>query len=65
MSETDTLKAFEADLRAQHDAKTQAFTTAQKAADAAWATFEAADADLTQFRAKYGKVLRALYEKGQ
>jgi len=54
------LQKFQADLTAEHDKLTKAFESAQKEAEAKWATAEEASNALTAFRAKYGKVLKAL-----
>ena len=60
---SDKLQQFEAELRAEHDALTQAFETSQVTAEAEWTTHMAASEALTTFRAKYGRVLRALDAK--
>lgn len=60
---SDTLQAFETDLRREHDALTQAYEAQQVVAETEWAKLEAAKAALATFRAKYGRVLRALTVK--
>lgn len=60
MADTDKLQQFEADLRAEHDALTATFTAAQTQAEAEWAKYEAAKTALSDFRARYGKVLKAI-----
>lgn len=57
---SDKLQEFEASLRAEHDALTQDFTAKQVAAEAAWSQYEAAKRAVSDFRAKYGRVLKAL-----
>lgn len=54
------LKAFEAELRTEHKQLTEAFEAAQKEAEAKWADAETKGKALTAFRAKYGRVLKAL-----
>ena len=54
------LDKFESELTAQHAALTTAFESAQQTAEAAWADAEVKSVALTEFRAKYGKVLKAL-----
>jgi hypothetical protein len=54
------LKAFHAELQAQHAALTKAFESAQVAAEAAWADSEAKAAAVVAFREEYGHVLKAL-----
>jgi len=59
-SAPDPLQAFAADLQTQHAKLTEAHDTEQVAAEAAWAKYEAAKTAVTEFRLKYGRVLRAL-----
>lgn len=54
------LNKFQTELTAEHNKLTKAFETAQKDAEAKWTASEAASNALTTFRAKYGKVLKAL-----
>lgn len=54
------LQKFHVELTAEHEKLTKAFEAAQAEAEAKWAVAEAAGDVLTQFRAKYGKVLKAL-----
>jgi hypothetical protein len=54
------LQKFHAELVAEHDKLTKTFEAAQAEAEAKWAVSETAADVLTQFRAKYGKVLKAL-----
>jgi hypothetical protein len=61
--QTDKLQQFESELRAQHDALTATFTAAQTVAEAEWAKYEAAKQALSDFRARYGRVLTALEAK--
>jgi hypothetical protein len=56
------LQKFHAELVAEHDKLTKIFLAAQAEAEAKWAVSEAAAAAVTVFRAKYGKVLKALNE---
>lgn len=64
MPETpDKLAQFEQELRAEHEALTAAYTQAHEAAETAWAAYEAQKTALTTFRAKYGRVLKALDAK--
>jgi hypothetical protein len=62
---SDKLQEFESSLRAEHDALTTAFEESQVKAEAAWAEHEQHSLHLTEFRAKYGRVLRALDQKEQ
>lgn len=57
---SDKLQQFEAELRKEHEALTAAFEAKQIEAEARWAEYEAAKAAVATFRAKYGRVLRAL-----
>lgn len=54
------LNKFQSELTAEHDKLTKAFEAAQKDAEAKWTASEDAANTLTAFRAKYGKVLKAL-----
>lgn len=56
------LQKFQTELVAEHDKLTKAFEAAQTEAEAKWAAQEQAAEVLTAFRAKYGKVLKALKE---
>jgi hypothetical protein len=56
------LDAFASQLRDEHQRLMTTFETAQRTAEDAWAHYEAVSAELTAFRDKYGKVLRALDE---
>lgn len=60
---SEKLQQFEDELRAEHAALTQAFETTQVTAEAEWARHMAASEALTTFRAKYGRVLKALDAK--
>lgn len=60
MAEPNKLEQFEAELRAQHDALTKAYEEAHVAGEAAWAKVEETKRPLVAFRAKYGRVLKAL-----
>lgn len=57
------LDAFAAQVHTQHAELTAAFEQSQVTAEAAWADHEAASTALTEFRTKYGPVLRALTPK--
>ncbi len=64
MSEAqDKLAQFESELRAEHDALTRRFLDTQEAAEAMWAEHEAASRQLTAFRSKYFRVIKALNER--
>ena len=54
------LDKFTKDLTSEHDTLTKAFEAAQVKAEAEWAKYEQARAAIVAFRAKYGKVLKAL-----
>ena len=54
------LHALTTELRTQHTALTEAFETAQAAAEIAWADAETKAAALVAFRNDYGAVLKAL-----
>lgn len=60
---SEKLQQFETELRAEHDALTKTFESAQITAEAEWAKYEVARVALTTFRAKYGRVLKALATK--
>jgi hypothetical protein len=54
------LQKFEEELRTEHAELTQAFEAAQIVAEQAWLEQEQRSLALTQFREKYGLVLKAL-----
>lgn len=56
------LQQFESELRGEHDRLTQRFNETQESAEALWSEHEQASRELTEFRSKYGKVLKALNE---
>lgn len=60
---SEKLQQFEAELRAEHEALTKAFNDAQVEAEAKWADYETKKKALADFRAKYGRVLKALDAK--
>lgn len=63
MSEPNKLDQFEAELRAEHEALTEAFESSQKEAERVWADHEEKGRALKAFRARYGRVLKALDRK--
>lgn len=56
------LKKFEAELNAEHEQLTRAYETQLEIAEREWAKLEAVKKPLTEFRSKYGRVIKALAE---
>lgn len=56
------LKKFEAELKAEHGKLTEAYEQQLEVAEAEWAKLETAKTELTEFRSKYGRVIKALDE---
>ena len=56
------LDKFTKDLISEHDALTKAFEAAQVKAEAEWADYEQKKAAVSAWRAKYGKVYKALQD---
>jgi hypothetical protein len=59
-SDMADLQQYEVEMRGEHTRLTQAYESQQTVADAEWEKLEAAKRALSAFRAKYGRVIKAL-----